>query len=389
MPLPSRPGQPPASSSTPAMAAGPTTQAFSPADETSAFPMPGGGQGDESYAEQSGHVGQYTAALPQYTEAFPGSADPTSAFPAPDSAGYEAQAGHGGQYTEAFPQCTEAFPGSADPTSAFPAGAAHTSVMPAAGGSAVPGAPVRTTVMPTHHRPARTPPEPARQPEPRPAPQPAPPRWRPAPAEPAGLPPVGLPRPPQRRRTLALPLGLLMLLATLALLGWGTYSLLISLHVFDLAQGDTSSLDQTAAGAIIGGAVLALLTVITSLVAVARSKPKTAAIALMLGALFLPLGAVAAGGYYGGQILKDRTLAQAHEVTGQVDPEQIDALLGQVESAGIDVPWREELVGILRGADQATAPADAPGSGEEAEQGDPADPADPAEEGYSGEQAEQ
>ncbi|MBF0697330.1 hypothetical protein IR146_08240, partial [Actinomyces bowdenii] len=188
------------------------------------------------------------------------------------------------------------------------------------------------------------------------------------PVEPAGTPPVMLPRPPQRRRTLALPLGLLMLLATLALLGWGTYTLLVSLHVFDLAQGDTSSLDQVAAGAVVGGAVLAFLTVITSLVAVSRSRPKTAAIALMLGALFLPLGAVAAGGYYGGQILKDRTLAQAHEVTGQVDPDQIDALLGQVESVGIEVPWREELIGILRGADQVTAPAEDPGSGEQGEQ---------------------
>lgn len=368
------------------MAAEPTTQAFDSADETSAFPMPGGGQGYEAYAGQAGYEGQHTEAFPGsadpttaltagalHTEAFPGSADPTSAFPMPGAGqGYEAyaeQAGYEGQYTEAFP-------GSADPTSAFPAGAAHTSVMPAAGRPAAPGTPQRTpqrtTVMPAHLRPTQTPPESAWQSQPQfappPASQPAPARRRPEPVEPAGTPPVMLPRPPQRRRTLALPLGLLMLLATLALLGWGTYTLLVSLHVFDLAQGDTSSLDQVAAGAVVGGAVLAFLTVITSLVAVSRSRPKTAAIALMLGALFLPLGAVAAGGYYGGQILKDRTLAQAHEVTGQVDPDQIDALLGQVESVGIEVPWREELIGILRGADQVTAPAEDPGSGEQGEQ---------------------
>ncbi|MBF0698382.1 hypothetical protein, partial [Actinomyces bowdenii] len=152
------------------MAAEPTTQAFDSADETSAFPMPGGGQGYEAYAGQAGYEGQHTEAFPGsadpttaltagalHTEAFPGSADPTSAFPMPGAGqGYEAyaeQAGYEGQYTEAFP-------GSADPTSAFPAGAAHTSVMPAAGRPAAPGTPQRTpqrtTVMPAHLRPTQT-----------------------------------------------------------------------------------------------------------------------------------------------------------------------------------------------------------------------------------------
>ena len=158
-----------------------------------------------------------------------------------------------------------------------------------------------------------------------------------------------LPLPPRRRRTLALPLGLLMLIATVGLLGWGSYTFLGSVHILDIAQGSAAGLDRVAGGAVIGGAVLALLTLITSMVAVSRSRPRTAALALMLGAFFLPLGALAAGLYYGGIELKDRTLAEAHDVVGQVDPEQVDHYLAQVEGLGVEVPWREELYRILSG----------------------------------------
>lgn len=256
---------------------------------------------------------------------------------------------------------TQVLPGSGDPTTALPAfppdepqtevfstESSRTTVMPAVGaqgyngGAGEPAS--RTTVMPAASRHwAGDQPQYQAEPAWRPEPESD---YRPdAPADP----PVRLPRPPQRRRTAALPLGAVMLLVTVGLLGWGTYTFLTSVHVFEVAQGETGRLDLTAAGAVIGGAVLALITVITALVAVSRSKPKTAACALLLGALLLPLGAVAAGGYYGGQELKDRTMVEAHDVVGQIDPQAVDQLLGRVEALGIDVPWREELVRILQG----------------------------------------
>ena len=342
MPLPSRPGQPPASSSTPNLAAEPATQSFasqsSDAAPTSALPA-WEAQGPDYAADCPDDAG-----YAEYTASFPGSADPTTSFPA-----------SGTVQTSALPAweaqgagCTESFPGAADPTTAFPAGASHTDVLPAV--RTPEGTPVRTTVMP--QRPAA---QPAAPPPVQPVAQPA---WQPAPAparryepvEPVEQEePVRLPRPPQRRRTFALPLGFLMLLATLGLLAWGSYTFLMSVHVFDLAQGETQGLDLVAGGAVIAGAVLAFLTLITSMVAVSRSRPKTAAIALMLGAFFLPLGALAAGAYYGGVELKDRTLAEAHGAVGQVDPEQVDSYLAQVEELGIEVPWREELKEILSG----------------------------------------
>ena len=143
-----------------------------------------------------------------------------------------------------------------------------------------------------------------------------------------------------------------MLVVTIGLLGWGTYTFLTSLHILDFVQGTVDKTIWTAGGAVIGGAVLAFFTVIVSFVAVARAKPKTAALTLMLGAFFLPLGACAAGVHYGWSVLKENTLAEARQMAGTVNPDDVDALIGQVEDLGINVPWRGELMEILRGESQ-------------------------------------
>ena len=109
-----------------------------------------------------------------------------------------------------------------------------------------------------------------------------------------------------------------MLIVTIGLLGWGTYTFLTSLHILDLVQGTVDKTIWTAGGAVIGGAVLAFFTVIVSFAAVARAKPKTAALTLMLGAFFLPLGACAAGVHYGWPVLKENTLTEARQIAGTV-----------------------------------------------------------------------
>ncbi len=174
---------------------------------------------------------------------------------------------------------------------------------------------------------------------------------RPAYQQPEPAPRADLPLPPQRRRSAALPVGTVMLLVTVGLLGWGFYTLLSTFQFLDLFLRDvsvTEVIDLRAAAAVAGGAVLAFVTVMVSLTAVSRSRPRTAAIALLLGALFLPLAAAGAGTYYGGSALRDQTLAQAQTVSGQVDVEEVDSVLNQVEERmGIEVPGHDELMEIL------------------------------------------
>ena len=385
-------------------APGPATQAYPSPDPTTAFPagtspttaLPAG-----DYDEGFPSSGDRTTVVPApgpATQAYP-SPDPTTAFPAGTSPTTALPAG---DYDEGFPSSGDrtTVMSTPDPTTVFPSRGA-----PAGGG------PVRTPIMPDHRAQAgaRSPagtwsqaaPPPARWGEPVESPlppavprpqtstqssagtwsqaaQPAPqsPSWRasqPTPrpqetyqpaarpqAEPQPAPwggPVESPRPvlpppPARRHTAALPLGTLMLVVTIGLLGWGTYTFLTSLHILDLVQGTVDKTIWTAGGAVIGGAVLAFFTVIVSFVAVARAKPKTAALTLMLGAFFLPLGACAAGVHYGWPVLKENTLAEARQMAGTVNPDDVDALIGQVEDLGINVPWRGELMEILRGESQ-------------------------------------
>ncbi|PHP52689.1 hypothetical protein BW737_007405 [Actinomyces ruminis] len=167
--------------------------------------------------------------------------------------------------------------------------------------------------------------------------------------------PVRLPAAPTRRHTAATPLGMILVLLASALLGWGIYTLLASLDVIAVAQGAGSPINTTAAAAFATGGVLAFIAFIVAIVAVARARPKTAAVILLLTCLVLPTVATFGGAYYGATALKERTVAQAETYAdlldvGAIDTEQIDAVIDRVESLGVDLPGKDEVLDILRAA---------------------------------------
>lgn len=149
---------------------------------------------------------------------------------------------------------------------------------------------------------------------------------------------------------MATPIGTVLMLASVVLLGWGVYTLLTSFHVFDVVLNGAEPVDQTALKAIGAGALLAFVAVITAIVACTRARPKTAATLLLIGSLVLPLVATGVGAYYGGTQLKDQTVAEAKERGSMLDTSQIAAALDQVKVAGVNVtgPWRDELTRIIQ-----------------------------------------
>ena len=158
--------------------------------------------------------------------------------------------------------------------------------------------------------------------------------------------PVALPRPPERRRTAALPVGTIMVLVASGLLGWGTYTLLTTLHVFEILSTQTWTPNWAAIGAVGGGAVLAFIAFFVACTALARAKPKAPAALLLLAALFLPLVATGAGVYYGAGVLKTHTLAEAESFSGQLKIGNVDQALQALQS-GVSFPGREDLISIL------------------------------------------
>ena len=173
-------------------------------------------------------------------------------------------------------------------------------------------------------------------------------------------PPVELPRPPERRRTAALPVGTIMVLAACAALGWGTYTLLSTLHVFEILSTQSWTPNWAAIGAVGGGAVLAFIAFLVSCAALARAKPKAPAALLVLAALVLPLVATGAGVYYGAGVLKKQTLAEAESFSGQIKIGNVDQALKALQS-GVSFPGRDDLVSILntvkeKAAEQGVVP---------------------------------
>ena len=164
--------------------------------------------------------------------------------------------------------------------------------------------------------------------------------------EPEPEPPVALPRPPERRRTAALPVGTIMVLVACGALGWGTYTLLSTLHVFEILSTQSWTPNWAAIGAVGGGAVLAFFAFLVSCSALARAKPKGPAALLVLAALFLPLVATGAGIYYGAGVLKTHTLAEAESFSGQLKIGNVDKTLQALQS-GVSFPGRDDLISIL------------------------------------------
>jgi len=281
----------------------------------------------------------------------PRSYDPASGTPRP--AERTSILGRTGSSEPVDSEATQALP--AD----WAAGQPATSVMPAgADGSA--GEQPATSVMsagagewsgqpPAAYAPAPAVQAPAASQWNQPMPQ-AQPMVQPQPAvqpQPEALPRRGGSR---RRRTMATPIGTVLMLASVVLLGWGVYTLLTSFHVFDVVLNGAEPVDQTALKAIGAGALLAFVAVITAIVACTRARPKTAATLLLIGSLVLPLVATGVGAYYGGTQLKDQTVAEAKERGSMLDTSQIAAALDQVKVAGVNVtgPWRDELTRIIQ-----------------------------------------
>ena len=165
-------------------------------------------------------------------------------------------------------------------------------------------------------------------------------------SEPEPEPPVELPRPPERRRTAALPVGTIMVLAASGALGWGTYTLLTTLHVFEIISTQSWTPNWGAVGAVGGGALLAFIAFFVACTALARAKPKAPAALLLLAALFLPLAATAAGVYYGAGVLKTQTMAEAENFAGQIKTGDIDQVLNTLQS-GVSFPGREDIISVL------------------------------------------
>ena len=186
-------------------------------------------------------------------------------------------------------------------------------------------------------------------------------------SEPEPEPPVQLPRPPERRRTAALPVGTIMVLVACGALGWGTYTLLSTLHVFEILSTRSWTPNWAAIGAAGGGAVLAFFAFLVSCSALARAKPKGPAVLLVLAALFLPLVATGAGVYYGAGVLKTHTLAEAESFSGQLKIGNVDQALKALQS-GVSFPGRDDLISILntvkdKAAEQGVAPSDTDSQG--------------------------
>lgn len=206
--------------------------------------------------------------------------------------------------------------------------------------------------------------------------------------EPEPEPPVELPRPPERRRTAALPVGTIMVLAACGALGWGTYTLLSTLHVFEILSTRSWTPNWAAIGAVGGGAVLAFFAFLVSCSALARAKPKGPAALLVLAALFLPLVATGAGVYYGAGVLKTQTLADAESFSGQLKIGNVDQALKALES-GVSFPGRDDLISILntvkeKAAEQGVASPDSGSQGADQSGGQQ----DGSQEGGDGQQGE-
>ena len=102
------------------------------------------------------------------------------------------------------------------------------------------------------------------------------------------------------------------------LLGWGVYALLTSIRVFAIVFDGATLVSWKAVVAVIAGALLAFVAVVMAIVAVVRSRPKTLA------------------------------FIEARHYAGDVRPESVDAVLAKVESMGIPLSWRHDLVELLR-----------------------------------------
>lgn len=150
------------------------------------------------------------------------------------------------------------------------------------------------------------------------------------------------------RRSKAMSASIVLTVIGCCLLGWGVYALLTSIRVFAIVFDGATLVNWKAVIAVITGALLAFVAVVMAIIAIVRSRPKTVAAIVLLCGVVLPAIAAGSAGYAGVEALRRNTFIEARHYAGDVRPESVDAVLAKVESMGIPLSWRHDLVELLR-----------------------------------------
>lgn len=150
------------------------------------------------------------------------------------------------------------------------------------------------------------------------------------------------------RRSRAMSASIVLTVIGCCLLGWGIYALLTSIRVFAIVFDGATLVSWKAVIAVIAGALLAFVAVVMAIIAIVRSRPKTVAAIVLLCGVVLPAIAAGSAGYAGVEALRRNTFIEARHYAGDVRPESVDAVLAKVESMGIPLSWRHDLVELLR-----------------------------------------
>lgn len=150
------------------------------------------------------------------------------------------------------------------------------------------------------------------------------------------------------RRSKAMSASIVLTVIGCCLLGWGVYALLTSIRVFAIVFDGATLVSWKAVIAVITGALLAFVAVVMAIIAIVRSRPKTVAAIVLLCGVVLPAIAAGSAGYAGVEALRRNTFIEARHYAGDVRPESVDAVLAKVESMGIPLSWRHDLVELLR-----------------------------------------
>ena len=161
---------------------------------------------------------------------------------------------------------------------------------------------------------------------------------------------LSLPEPSVKtaRRSKAMSASIVLTVIGCCLLGWGVYALLTSIRVFAIVFDGATLVSWKAVIAVIAGALLAFVAVVMAIIAIVRSRPKTVAAIVLLCGVVLPAIAAGSAGYAGVEALRRNTFIEARHYAGDVRPESVDAVLAKVESMGIPLSWRHDLVELLR-----------------------------------------
>ena len=150
------------------------------------------------------------------------------------------------------------------------------------------------------------------------------------------------------RRSKAMSASIVLTVIGCCLLGWGVYALLTSIRVFAIVFDGATLVSWKAVIAVITGALLAFVAVVMAIITIVRSRPKTVAAIVLLCGVVLPAIAAGSAGYAGVEALRRNTFIEARHYAGDVRPESVDAVLAKVESMGIPLSWRHDLVELLR-----------------------------------------